>query len=123
DVVKRIPVGSGLGGGSSDAGAVIRALLHHSPNAMSAEAVTQVAMSLGSDVAFFAAESPDHRPQAALVTGLGDKIRRVDSVPGELVLIIPPYGCPTGPVYKAFDQLLKETAAQEAADRAARHIT
>jgi 4-diphosphocytidyl-2C-methyl-D-erythritol kinase len=57
------------------------------------------------------------------VGGLGDQIRRVSSVPGEIVLVIPPYTCPTGPVYKAFDEILGERQAQDAAERAARGMT
>lgn len=122
EVVKRIPVGSGLGGGSSDAATVIRGLLQ-GPHGMTDQGVMRTATSLGSDVAFFAGDCRDDVPRAALVSGLGDQIRRVQSVPGELLLIIPPYACATGPVYKAYGQLLKERAADDAAERAARHIT
>jgi 4-diphosphocytidyl-2C-methyl-D-erythritol kinase len=125
EVVKRIPVGSGLGGGSSDAARVLMGLLKQYPGGITDEDLLKLAMSLGSDVGFFAdaSSATGEVPQAALVNGLGDKIRRVESVPGALLLVIPPYPCPTGPVYKAFDEILKERQAQEAADRAARGIT
>jgi 4-diphosphocytidyl-2-C-methyl-D-erythritol kinase len=124
EVIKRIPVGSGMGGGSSDAAAALLALLQHFERTMSDEDLRRIAMSLGSDVAFFAdQENREGVPRAALVNGLGDQIRRVQSVPGELVLVVPPYICPTGPVYKAFDEILKERQAQDAAERAARGIT
>ena len=58
DLVKRIPIGSGLGGGSADAAAALKALdalfeLHLSPQALSAYAAR-----LGSDCAFFLHEEP-----------------------------------------------------------------
>ena len=124
-VVKRIPVGAGLGGGSSDAGAVLRGLVELYCTGMDQDKRLALASSLGSDVAFFALEDGmlADVPAAALVTGFGDAIRRVESVKGEIVLIIPPYGCPTAHVYKAYDELLKERAARDAAERSARGIT
>jgi 4-diphosphocytidyl-2-C-methyl-D-erythritol kinase len=124
EVVKRIPVGGGLGGGSSDAAAVLLGL-RSDQGSIGEGAMVELSSALGSDVAFFADEEPrtEDVPRAGLVTGFGDKIRRVESVPGELVLVIPPYGCPTGPVYKAYDELLKERASLDAAERAARGIT
>ncbi len=44
-------------------------------------------------------------------------------VKSELVLVIPPYSCPTGPVYKAFDEILVERRALEASERAVKGNT
>jgi 4-diphosphocytidyl-2-C-methyl-D-erythritol kinase len=54
EVVKNIPVGGGLGGGSADAGAVLRALNTLAPNRLSDEAVFALARTLGADVPFLA---------------------------------------------------------------------
>ncbi len=102
-LTKRIPAGAGLGGGSSDAGAMLRAVnelfeLHLTDNDLVA-----LASELGSDVAF--AVSP-HR--AALVTGLGQQIEPVTTSSGlgiNLILILPPLRCPTGAVYRSFDEM------------------
>ena len=66
-VAKRIPVSAGLGGGSSDAGATLRALARLWRSSVD---VFPVAATLGSDVPFFAAGSA-----FALVEGRGERVR------------------------------------------------
>lgn len=103
-VRKRIPVGGGLGGGSSDAAAVLLAVNELFELNLAEGALATLAGLLGSDVAFFV--DPLDRgegPRPAMVTGLGEGVQRVDRVPGHLVLIFPPFGCPTAEVYRAFD--------------------
>ena len=64
---KRVPAAAGLGGGSSDAGAVLRALAALFPGALAPEALAGVALRLGADVPYFL----DPRP--ALVGGVGER--------------------------------------------------
>ena len=93
---KRIPVGAGLGGGSSDAAAMLRAtasLFDLNVN------LHTIAAALGSDVPFLVEGG------TKLVSGLGEVIESAAAVDTPLVLILPPYGCPTGEVYDAFDEL------------------
>ena len=95
---KRIPAGAGLGGGSSDAAAMLRA------TAALFDLETdlyKIGASLGSDIPFLI----DGGTQ--LVTGLGEILEPQDEANKSLVLILPPYGCPTGEVYDAFDTLTK----------------
>lgn len=104
---KRVPVGGGLGGGSADAAAAFIALttLFHLP--FSAHQLRQLSTQLGSDIAFFLDEGDmDRCPRPALVTGLGDQLERAAAIESDVLLIIPPFGCPTRPVYRAFDTLL-----------------
>lgn len=112
-LLKRIPVGAGLGGGSSDAAAALLALnLVHNLGLTNAE-LTKVGATLGSDVPFFLDDHPSHSelrgtfypPRPALVTHFGDQIERLPSIHGELLLIVPRFGCPTPDVYRTYDTL------------------
>jgi 4-diphosphocytidyl-2-C-methyl-D-erythritol kinase len=121
-VVKRTPVGGGLGGGSSDAAAAMLALRDLFDLALPHEALTRASTELGSDIAFFIDDTNPPRP--ALVTGLGDRIERLQPVPADILLVMPPFGCPTGRVYAAFDAApgaeLREHAVRALASDAAR---
>lgn len=104
---KRTPVGGGLGGGSSDAACALMAVNRLHRLGLSADRLRRLSMELGSDIAFFLDEPVvDARstvPGAALVTGFGELIERTASPRGHILLFFPPFGCPTGAVYKAFD--------------------
>lgn len=112
---KRIPVGGGLGGGSSDAAGMIRGV--NALFALHLDEHTQhtIAMQLGSDVAFFLDQQAGElaNPRPAIVSGLGEELRRVDRVPAWVVLIAPAFGCPTGSVYRAFDSALPPRFKQD----------
>ena len=97
-LVKRIPVAAGLGGGSSDAGAVLRALNALAPDALGPERLASVALSLGADVPFFLGQVP------ARVEGVGEKLSPIRDFPGlSLVLANPGEGLSTGAVFEAWD--------------------
>lgn len=95
---KRIPVGGGLGGGSADAAAMMRAVCDLFELDLPPERLAQLATSLGSDVPYFLEPGP------AYVGGLGDEIERTAPVRGDVVLVMPEFGCPTGAVYRTFDR-------------------
>lgn len=104
-VDKRTPVGGGLGGGSSDAAAVMIGVCALFGLKHALASLHSMSAALGSDVAFFIDE-PGRAARPAMVSGYGELIRRMPwqkPAATEAVLIIPPYGCPTGPVYQAFD--------------------
>lgn len=100
-LTKRIPVGGGLGGGSSDAAAVLLALRDRFGPGLTTTRLATLAATLGSDVAFFIDDADPPRP--ALVQGFGERLTRIAGLTGELLLILPPFACPTGEVYRAFD--------------------
>jgi 4-diphosphocytidyl-2-C-methyl-D-erythritol kinase len=99
-LTKRIPAAAGLGGGSSDAGAVLRALAEGFPGAIEPSALAALALGLGADVPFFL----DPRP--ARVGGIGERVEPLPGVP-ELALLLVNPGIPlaTADVYRAFDAL------------------
>lgn len=105
-VRKRIPVGGGLGGGSSDAAACLLALSELFAPSTARERLRTLGATLGSDVPFFIDDGEATAPpRSAIVTGLGDTIERVPTQVAAACLFIPPFGCPTGQVYRAFDAL------------------
>jgi 4-diphosphocytidyl-2-C-methyl-D-erythritol kinase len=84
-LAKRVPVAAGLGGGSSDAAAVLRALnlLHGEP--FGRAALLQMAVELGSDVPFFLCGSP-----LALGWGRGERLLALPPLPERAVLVAHP---------------------------------
>ncbi|MEM8739698.1 MAG: hypothetical protein AAGG38_14640, partial [Planctomycetota bacterium] len=103
-LAKRIPTGAGLGGGSSDAAAMILGLDRLFGLSLALAAQHQIAQQLGSDV-HFALHALRH-PTAALVAGFGDQLEPLPPSPTRhFTLILPPFACPTAPVYRAFDHL------------------
>jgi 4-diphosphocytidyl-2-C-methyl-D-erythritol kinase len=101
-IEKRIPVGGGLGGGSSDAAAALLGVNTLFDLQWPLERLRSLSVKLGSDVAFFLDDAVT--PRAARVSGLGDRIERVRSLAWPVLVIFPAFGCPTGPVYKAYDR-------------------
>jgi len=91
---KRIPVAAGLGGGSSDAAAMLLALDRIWPGRLGREALFRTAVGLGADVPFFLSAVP------ALATGIGEILESLEYWP-ELwyVLVKPPMEISTAWVY------------------------
>ena len=87
---KRIPSGAGLGGGSSNAAAVLRWAGFSDPVA---------AASLGADVAFCLLGG------RARVQGIGEILQPLPHLEREMTLLIPPIGVSTEDVYQAWDDL------------------
>ncbi|MEM7622701.1 MAG: hypothetical protein AAF235_05805 [Planctomycetota bacterium] len=105
DLRKRIPVGGGLGGGSSDAAATLIAANRAHALGLSLDELAIIGAGLGSDVPYFIDEHAERGgpPAPALVEGLGDRIERVATTPAAIVLCLPSFGCDTADVYRAFD--------------------
>jgi 4-diphosphocytidyl-2-C-methyl-D-erythritol kinase len=92
---KRIPSAAGLGGGSSDAGAVLRALNHLHGEPFPRDVLLQMASELGSDVPFFVCGSP-----LALAWGRGERLLALPPLPPRPVLVAHPgVAMPTGPAF------------------------
>jgi 4-diphosphocytidyl-2-C-methyl-D-erythritol kinase len=95
-LVKRIPAGGGLGGGSSDAAAVLRALARLHPDAVQPPALRQLASTLGSDVPFFAAGQTLARGR-----GRGDELTPAPPLPARpVLLVLPPFSIRTEDAYR-----------------------
>jgi 4-diphosphocytidyl-2-C-methyl-D-erythritol kinase len=98
-VRKRIPAGAGLGGGSSDAAAVLRwGGWTGTPEEL------RRAAELGADVPFCLVGG------RARVTGIGEIVEPLPFEALELTLVLPPFGCSTPAVYRMWDELGGPTA-------------
>jgi 4-diphosphocytidyl-2-C-methyl-D-erythritol kinase len=101
---KYIPTGAGLGGGSSNAAAMLVGLNQLFDLKLPAATLSQWSASLGSDIPFLVGALMGC--PSAVVSGLGEVHEPSPrSEPLHLALIFPPLACPTGPVYQAFDKL------------------
>ncbi|MEX0911909.1 MAG: 4-(cytidine 5'-diphospho)-2-C-methyl-D-erythritol kinase [Gemmatimonadota bacterium] len=103
---KRIPAAAGLGGGSSDAAATLRALnlLHGEPFAPAR--LLALGAGIGSDVPFFLTGSP-----YALAWGRGERLLELEPLPARPILIAHPgVPLPTPAAFQRLDQLRTEAA-------------
>jgi 4-diphosphocytidyl-2-C-methyl-D-erythritol kinase len=115
-LVKHIPPGKGLGGGSSDAAAVLAGLDQLWRLATPPGRLAELAATLGSDVPLFLG------PPAARITGRGEMLHPVGVHDFAAVLHMPLFACATAEVYRAFDCLPgagRPMARREAIDLAA----
>jgi len=110
-IEKRLPAGAGLGGGSSDAGAVLRSLRALFPDALEAKRLAELALEIGADVPFFL----DPRP--ALVRGIGERIEALDGLPSLPVLLANPGAAlSTADVFRAY-AAIRPALTKSAPDR------
>ncbi|NOT54404.1 MAG: 4-(cytidine 5'-diphospho)-2-C-methyl-D-erythritol kinase [Deltaproteobacteria bacterium] len=101
---KRIPFGAGLGGGSSDAAAVLKSLNQMFGQRFSEQQLCALAVRLGADVPFFIPCQP------ARVEGIGEILTPVPPLPARwLVIVVPPFGVSTPWAYRRFDELPAST--------------
>ncbi|HHU81703.1 MAG TPA: 4-(cytidine 5'-diphospho)-2-C-methyl-D-erythritol kinase [Firmicutes bacterium] len=94
---KRIPPGAGLGGGSTDAAAVLVVLNRWWGLDLSLSALVEIAADVGSDVPFCLTGG------TALVGGRGERVTRLPPLPAVRILLVkPPVSVATADVYRRF---------------------
>ena len=108
-VEKRIPMGGGLGGGSSDAATVIIALNHLWGTDLSREQLMQIGLKLGADVPMFIFG------QNAWAEGVGEQLTAIDLQPSYYVVLTPAVHVSTGDIF-ANSALTKDTKPLKIAD-------
>lgn len=97
-IEKRIPLAAGLGGGSSNAAAVLLALNRIYGKPFSNEKLEKIALTLGADVPLFL------KGGTLLVDGIGEKVSSVKPLTCALVIIKDGIKSSTGEMYKKLDQ-------------------
>lgn len=116
---KRIPMGAGLGGGSSNAVATLKALNELTGNLLSAEALREVAATLGADCALFVEEAP------VVMRGRGEQVEllggdtRARLRGREVLMFKPPFGVSTP---WAYGQMVKMPELYLSSDSAEKRL-
>ena len=99
-ITKRIPSEAGLGGGSADAGAVLRALNQHYGYPLSVFALAELGSLVGSDVPFCTLCG------TAMVEGRGEKIRKLPDLPDCCFVVCKPdFSVSTPVLYQKIDEV------------------
>ena len=95
ELEKRIPIGGGLGGGSADAGAVLRALDAMAEAPLGDNVLLRIAAELGADVPFLSTRHP-----CALGWGRGERLLPLAPPPArDVVLLVPAFGVRSAEAY------------------------
>ena len=99
-IVKRIPSGAGMGGGSADAAAVLRALNRHYGELLSVLALAELGAQVGSDVPFCVLGG------TAMVEGRGERLRKLPDMPDCIFVVCKPdFSVSTPELYEKIDRV------------------
>lgn len=98
-ITKRIPSEAGLGGGSADAAAVLRALNNHFGNPLSIFALAELGAQVGSDVPFCVVGG------TVMCEGRGERLRVLPNMPDCVFVVVKPeFSSSTPALYKKIDE-------------------
>lgn len=84
DIDKKIPVAAGMGGGSSNAAAVLKGLNQLLKLKLPREKLMKIGTKIGADVPFFLFDAP------AIATGIGDQLKKVKKIPKMTYVVVNP---------------------------------
>jgi len=105
ELEKHVPPGSGLGGGSSDAAAVLRLLSGEADVPLEEGALLTMGSELGADVPFFVTDAP-----LAVGWGRGDRLLPIPAPdPLPMLILLPDLHVSTGEAYQKWDRRYEET--------------
>ena len=108
-VEKRLPMGGGLGGGSSDAATVLLALNHLWRLGLTKQRLQEIGLTLGADVPVFVFG------RNAFAEGVGERLQPMELPPAWYIVLEPPVQVPTAVIFGA-PELKRDTAPIQAAD-------
>lgn len=111
-IEKKIPIGAGLGGGSSDAAAVFLGLNRYYGHPFSRSELERFGFEVGADVPFFIFGKP------ALVQGAGEKLAPFKGLkPYQILLVYPGFSVSTAEVYRKLNLGLTKSKKQHKSSR------
>jgi 4-diphosphocytidyl-2-C-methyl-D-erythritol kinase len=108
-LAKQLPMGGGLGGGSSDAATVLLALNHLWQTGLMRAELKKIGLQLGADVPVFI------HGRNTFAEGVGESFSDVDLPPATYLVLHPAVNVPTGLIFSA-PELKRDTAAMRPAD-------
>ena len=110
-VDKRIPEFAGLGGGSSNAAAVLNIINEACKLGLDKDELAKIGANIGADVPFFV-----YGYNSANVTGIGEIVKKFDEEELDIKTFTPDIKCDTGEIFKVFrEKFYKEISDEEAA--------
>ena len=99
-ITKRIPSGAGMGGGSADAAAVLRALNKHYGDPLSIGALAELGARVGSDVPFCVVCG------TVMCEGRGERLRKLPDMPDCVIVVVKPeFSVSTPELYRKLDEV------------------
>lgn len=103
-LVKRVPVGAGMAGGSTDAAAVLRAMNRLTGKPFSPEKLREIGLTIGSDVPYCV------QGGAALAKGRGEILTPLPELPEwDIVVCKPAFSVSTGELFRRVDERREDT--------------
>jgi len=97
ELEKRLPIGGGLGGGSSDAATTLLALNHLWRTGLTRKQLAALALELGADVPVFVGGDN------ALAEGIGERLTPLELPPAWYLVLVPPVAVPTARIFAQFE--------------------
>ena len=101
---KQLPLGGGLGGGSSDAATTLMALNHLWKAGLDSDQLQQIGLTLGADVPFFI------HGRTAFAEGVGERFTDVTAPAASYLVLVPPVAVPTPTIFRS-ELLRRDTPA------------
>jgi len=109
-IEKNIPIGGGLGGGSSDAAAALIGINKIFSLKLNVSELMKIGLKLGADVPFFVAG------KNAIASGIGEQLSEINSETNKFLVISPPIHSSTQEMFQIWDELHEQNMLQSTAE-------
>ena len=109
-IEKNIPIGGGLGGGSSDAAAALIGINKIFSLQLNVSELMKIGLKLGADVPFFVAG------KNAIASGIGEQLSEINSETNKFLVISPPIHSSTQEMFQIWDELHEQNMLQSTAE-------